>query len=708
MRTFLAGPLGLAFSLFLPVAAQAQTTIAAQGFEGAAGDTWTIVVVSDSVSSTAGAGDAPANERIRTGTRSWQVNALSVSPATLELGSVDVSGYTDVQVALHLSATSGVSANGLDGLDSVAVYVALDGAGFSAAPDLVIKGNNNAKWGYSTTVASTTAGTRVVFQPSSGGSRTGKGDDYSALTIAIPGGTSAVALKVIGMNNHDDEYWNLDDLALTGTAPTTETRVQFAGDADAALERDAGTSDYAIEVTITNPDANNPTTASVTVVGGFAIEGVDYTYSGSSPDTKTITFPAGSSASQTVTVTLNGDGDAEPDETILFEIQNVSGGNNAAAGSPQQLTLTIQNDDGAPLNAWINEFHYDNASVDENEFIEIAVPESFTDLANLELILYDGGGSIDATLVGDSLTKGSLQNGFVLYYHERPLENNMEGFALCYKGSLTMSGGTLQFISYDGFFNASVGCAAGLTSTNMGLTENSSTPAGSSLGLGGAGDDYGDFSWTTFDDPGGGSGATIGTPNASQVLPVTLASFKAVIDGEGAAVLRWKTASEQRNAGFFVEHKRPRRAASEFKSLGFVEGHGTTAAPRAYAFHAAGLATGRHVFRLRQLDFDGHTSYSTEVTVELGPGGAYRLGPAYPNPFNPQARFELQVRKRQKVHVRLYDVLGRQVQVLFEGVVEPGEVREVTLDGQGLPSGVYLYRAEGDTFSATRQVTLRK
>ena len=66
------------------------------------------------------------------------------------------------------------------------------------------------------------------------------------------------------------------------------------------------------------------------------------------------------------------------------------------------------------------------------------------------------------------------------------------------------------------------------------------------------------------------------------------------------------------------------------------------------------------------------------------------------------------MQQAQEVRVGLYDVLGREVAVLFEGALEGGEVAEVTIEGGGLPSGLYLYRAEGETFQATRQVTLIK
>ena len=494
---------GLGLALLLSsVSAQAQTTIASQGFESTAGDTWSIASGSTLISDSLGTSDSPASQRIRTGGSSWQVNNAS-TPATLELSAATVTGYTDVQVTLHLSATSGTSGNGVDNGDTVAVYIALDGTGFPETPDLLLTGDSNAKWGYSATSASTPAGTSAAFQPASGGDRAGKGDDYSTLVVTIPDGTETVALRVEGFNNSSDEFWNLDDLALTGTPPTTDTRVQFALEVATAAEGDAGTSDYNIEVILTNPDPSIATTATVALIGGTASASGDYLYSGTTPDEKTVTFPAGSATSQTVTVTLQGDTAPENDETLTFEIRDVSGGTNAAVGSRSQFTLTLQNDDG--INAWINEFHYDNVSTDEEEFVEIAVPAGFADLANVELIHYNGDGTaanvgtIIASVQGTDLVQGTTQDGFTLYYWEpTALQNGTEGLALCYNGLPVVSGGTTQFFSYDGTFTAKKGCASGLTSTNVGETENSATPVGSSIGLTGTGDNYSAFTWTVL------------------------------------------------------------------------------------------------------------------------------------------------------------------------------------------------------------------
>lgn len=86
----------------------------------------------------------------------------------------------------------------------------------------------------------------------------------------------------------------------------------------------------------------------------------------------------------------------------------------------------------------------------------------------------------------------------------------------------------------------------------------------------------------------------------------------------------------------------------------------------------------------------------------------YALSAAYPNPFNPQTTFSLTVREQQDVTVQIFNLLGLPVKRLFSGMLEAGESRTFTFDAGDLPSGIYLYRVQGEKFTATRQVTLLK
>jgi hypothetical protein len=95
-------------------------------------------------------------------------------------------------------------------------------------------------------------------------------------------------------------------------------------------------------------------------------------------------------------------------------------------------------------------------------------------------------------------------------------------------------------------------------------------------------------------------------------LPISLTSFVAEKTGDTEATLTWKTASEINNKGFFVEKSTD---AQNFVDLDFVEGAGNSTATRSYQFKDHELV-GKAYYRLRQVDFDGTTSFSPLVVVE--------------------------------------------------------------------------------------------
>ena len=201
-------------------------------------------------------------------------------------------------------------------------------------------------------------------------------------------------------------------------------------------------------------------------------------------------------------------------------------------------------------------------------------------------------------------------------------------------------------------------------------------------------------------------------PGTGSLLPVELVSFEATLDGN-AVLLRWETASETNNAGFEVQHIADEATydvapAAPWDVLAFVEGHGTTEMAQSYRFRAENLSPGRHVFRLKQIDFDGAFEYSPEVEVIVEMADRFVVRPVYPNPFNPQAQFRFAVQRPQQVRVDLFDVLGRRVQHLYQGTPQSGQMQIVTIDGSTLPSGSYVVRVSGESFVESQIVTLVK
>jgi hypothetical protein len=86
---------------------------------------------------------------------------------------------------------------------------------------------------------------------------------------------------------------------------------------------------------------------------------------------------------------------------------------------------------------------------------------------------------------------------------------------------------------------------------------------------------------------------------------------------------------------------------------------------------------------------------------------AFSLRQNYPNPFNPVTTISYDLPANAAVKLTVYDLLGREVAVLAEGVQEAG-THDVVFDASGYPSGVYFYRIEAGAFSAARKLVLMK
>jgi hypothetical protein len=219
----------------------------------------------------------------------------------------------------------------------------------------------------------------------------------------------------------------------------------------------------------------------------------------------------------------------------------------------------------------------------------------------------------------------------------------------------------------------------------------------------------------------------INAPDPS--LPVELVSFTAAVR-PGAVTLNWQTATEKNNYGFEIERKEVRVSGLEFAvpdgrhgeqytnpetqnsnqawvRVGFVEGSGTTNAPKSYSY-VDESATGNVVYRLKQIDRDGKFEYSQEVEVMITQTPKlFALMQNYPNPFNPTTTIAFSIPKANNVTLKIFDAIGREVATLVNGVRSAGEYN-VEFNASTLASGMYLYRLQAGSFVETKKFVLMK
>ncbi|MGC8858848.1 MAG: T9SS type A sorting domain-containing protein [Ignavibacteria bacterium] len=99
------------------------------------------------------------------------------------------------------------------------------------------------------------------------------------------------------------------------------------------------------------------------------------------------------------------------------------------------------------------------------------------------------------------------------------------------------------------------------------------------------------------------------------------------------------------------------------------------------------------------------TTGISQTSTELPDG--YKLYQNYPNPFNPTTKIQFSLQKAGFVTLKVYDLLGREVNTLVNEYKNIGTYI-VDFDALDLPSGVYFYRMESNGFSDVKKMLLLK
>jgi len=118
------------------------------------------------------------------------------------------------------------------------------------------------------------------------------------------------------------------------------------------------------------------------------------------------------------------------------------------------------------------------------------------------------------------------------------------------------------------------------------------------------------------------------------------------------------------------------------------------------------MTAGKSLYRIRLAD----------VTDVKGQGSlppkTIELYGNYPNPFNPATTIYFQLPLESRVVLNIYDILGRKIDTLIDGTLQPG-YHDVQFNPKEIGSGIYLYRLTADAgeigmYSATRKMILVK
>ncbi len=200
----------------------------------------------------------------------------------------------------------------------------------------------------------------------------------------------------------------------------------------------------------------------------------------------------------------------------------------------------------------------------------------------------------------------------------------------------------------------------------------------------------------------GDSGTILYTPNGG--TPVELVSFNAKVSSNDIT-LCWQTATETNNYGFNIE--KLNRESTNWTTIGFLEGKGTSTNPQTYSFTDANLQPGEYSYRLKQLDFDGAFEYSNVIDVEIRLPDDFYLSQNYPNPFNEDTKLSFVIQHSSFVSLKIYDVLGNEVATLVNEE-KPAGSYTVKFNAAKFSSGVYFYKLQAGSLLQIKKMLLLK
>ncbi|MBN2414693.1 T9SS type A sorting domain-containing protein [bacterium] len=196
-----------------------------------------------------------------------------------------------------------------------------------------------------------------------------------------------------------------------------------------------------------------------------------------------------------------------------------------------------------------------------------------------------------------------------------------------------------------------------------------------------------------------------------QSLAVEMTSLSAGRDA-GGVVLSWTVACETECAGFHVWRRTENRTDWEKLTAALIPGRGNASDCCGYTYTDRTASAGiTYLYRIEEIGVNGASVFHGPVIVNAsGPPVTAVLRQNYPNPFNPETTVAFSLAAQEEITLAVYDVRGRKVRTLADGVTAAGGHTVVWdgLDDRGnfTGAGIYLCRLQTSEGSYVRKMVM--
>ena len=198
---------------------------------------------------------------------------------------------------------------------------------------------------------------------------------------------------------------------------------------------------------------------------------------------------------------------------------------------------------------------------------------------------------------------------------------------------------------------------------------------------------------TTFTTP-------LGTTVVTCVLPISMASFN-VTSLTDKILVDWSTAMEENNKYFVVERSTD---GAHFDSIAYQKGAGNSFVLLNYSYTDDKPQNGTNYYRIKQVDYNGHYSYSSICSGNISMG--FGIVNIYPQPLSKPEKLMIAYLLSQKseVLIQIMDALGKEI---YSGTVTLDKGGNLfSIDAANYPPGIYCLIISSQDGTQSRKVVI--
>ena len=162
-------------------------------------------------------------------------------------------------------------------------------------------------------------------------------------------------------------------------------------------------------------------------------------------------------------------------------------------------------------------------------------------------------------------------------------------------------------------------------------------------------------------------------------------------------MLTWSTATELNNKGFEIEKSSD---GQSFANLAFIQGKGNSSNTNSYNYTDNKIVSGSNYYRLKQIDIDGNSKYSSIIRLDFKKFDWAIFG----NPVTSNSWVQLQLAKTSTVALQVISIDGKVIKTINKGTIAQGTY-SIPLLLDNAASGMYLLRLIVDDQVYTKNIT---